>query len=153
MYKYFLQIPFEQYRNFFANLAINAFSFSEPVGPFVQRDKEYDVVVMGPIKTIPTNWNTWSRIKVQGPMTVRELIGDIKKRYGFTISTMRIQSTDVYVSFLPKYQTILDKKMNDVLTEIGRENYPGKLYEILYITGEDDEGRDILPPFVQYIIK
>lgn len=86
-------------------------------------------------------------------MTVRELIGDIKKRYGFTISTMRIQSTDVYVSFLPKYQTILDKKMNDVLTEIGREYYPGKLYEILYITGEDDEGRDILPPFVQYIIK
>lgn len=42
-------------------------------------------------------------------MTVRQLIEDINKRYGFTISTMRIQSVDVYVSFLPKYKAILDK--------------------------------------------
>ena len=81
-------------------------------------------------------------------MTVRQLIEDIRGRYGFTISTMRIQTTDVYVSFLPKYQAILDKQMNQVLADIGREDYKGKLYEILYITGEDDEGRDILPPFV-----
>jgi ubiquitin-activating enzyme E1 len=33
--KYYLQVPFEQYRNFFANLAINAYSFSEPIGPLV----------------------------------------------------------------------------------------------------------------------
>lgn len=58
--KYFLDVPFEQYRNFFCNLAINAYAFSEPITPLVQRDKDYDVIVMGPIKTIPKNWNTWS---------------------------------------------------------------------------------------------
>lgn len=58
--KHFLQVEFDQTRNFFSNLAIPIFSFSEPFPPLVQKDKEYDVVMMGPIKTIPKNWNTWS---------------------------------------------------------------------------------------------
>lgn len=58
--KYFMNAHLDQYRNFFANLAFSAFSFSEPLPALVQKDKDYDVVVMGPIKTIPKEWNTWS---------------------------------------------------------------------------------------------
>lgn len=105
---------------------------------------------MGPIRTLPKEWNTWSRIEVQGPKTIKEIIEDVRQRYGFTISTMRIQSSDVYVSFLPKLKQNEEKQMEQILKEIGRENYKGKLYEILYVTGEDSEGVDILPPFIQY---
>lgn len=55
---------------FYGSLAINAFNFSTPMPPLVTRDKEYDVVLMGPLKTIPKNFNTWSRIVVKGPKTL-----------------------------------------------------------------------------------
>ena len=63
---------------------------------------------------------------------------------------MRVQTSDVYVSFLPKYQLALDRPMADILQGIGREQHPGKLYETLYVTGEDEQGNDVLPPFIQY---
>lgn len=47
------------------------FNFSEPNPPLVQKDKDYDIVLMGPVKTIPKNWNTWSKIHVKGPMTLQ----------------------------------------------------------------------------------
>lgn len=68
----------------------------------VQKDKDYDVIVMGPIKTIPKEWNTWTRIEVQGPLTLKQLIEEVNRKYGFTISTLRIHTTDVYISFIPK---------------------------------------------------
>lgn len=58
--KYYLRVPFEQYRMFFCSLSVNDFHFSEPMPPMVTRDKEYDVILMGPLKTIPKNFNTWS---------------------------------------------------------------------------------------------
>lgn len=42
--------------------------------------------------------------------------------------------------------------MEEILTEIGRASYKGKLYEILLISGEDSEGQDIVAPFIQYQI-
>lgn len=49
---------------FFANLAISVFNFSEPMPPLITKDKEYDIILMGPLKTIPKNFNTWSKIIV-----------------------------------------------------------------------------------------
>jgi hypothetical protein len=70
----------------------------------VQKDKDFDVIVMGPIKTVPKEWDTWSRIQIRGPMTLKQLIDEISTRYGFVISTMRIQNVDVYIGFIPKLQ-------------------------------------------------
>lgn len=38
---------------FFANLAICSFNFSEPMPPLITKDKEYDYILMGPLKTCP----------------------------------------------------------------------------------------------------
>jgi hypothetical protein len=43
--------------------------------------------------------------------------------------------------------------MDRIFEEIGRPCHPGKLYEILYVTGEDEQGQDILPPCIQYRLK
>ena len=43
--------------------------------------------------------------------------------------------------------------MDEIFEEIGKPFYPGKLYEILHISGEDSEGQDIVAPFIQYHIK
>ncbi len=56
---------------FFSSLAVNAYNFSEPMPPKVTRDKEYDPTLLGPLKTMPSNFNTWSKIIVKGPMTLQ----------------------------------------------------------------------------------
>lgn len=40
--------------------------------------------------------------------------------------------------------------MDDIFEEIGRKKYPGKKYEILNISGEDDAGEDIYSPYLLY---
>lgn len=63
---------------FFCNLAVNAYNFSEPMPPMITKDKEYDVILMGPLKTVPKNFDTWTRITVKGPKTLQEVIDDVK---------------------------------------------------------------------------
>ena len=53
IFKQILDVKFDQRWNFFSTLAIPIFSFSEPFPPKVEKDKDYDVILMGPVKTIP----------------------------------------------------------------------------------------------------
>lgn len=41
-------------------------------------------------------------------------------------------------------------KIEDILEELGRKRCPGKKYEVLNCSGEDDEGTDIYCPFILY---
>jgi len=52
------------------NLALPLFLFSEPLPPIESKDKDYDEVLMGPVKAIPPNFTTWDKITVVGPMTL-----------------------------------------------------------------------------------
>lgn len=114
----------------------------------VQKDKEYDIILMGPLKTIPKNWDTWSRIEVKGPKTLQEVIDDVKERYGFTISSVVCNEIQVYINFIQKTSYRLKMKVEDILEEVGRKNYEGKKYEIFSIGGEDSEENDIYSPFL-----
>jgi len=33
-------------------------------------DKDYDPIMMGPVKAIPTGWSNWDKIFAKGPMTL-----------------------------------------------------------------------------------
>lgn len=57
------------------------------------------------------------------------------------------------MGFIPKYRKRLDQKMDDLLEMIGRTFYEGKLYEVLEVSGEDDEGLDVLSPMIKYYLK
>ena len=41
------------YRNAFCNLAIPMWVFSEPLPPIKNTDKDYDPIMMGPVKAVP----------------------------------------------------------------------------------------------------
>ncbi len=43
----------DQRRNTFVNLALPLWIFSEPLPPLFVEDKEYDVMVLGPVKAVP----------------------------------------------------------------------------------------------------
>jgi hypothetical protein len=41
-------------KNSFMNLALPLWLFSEPLPPNIMKDKDYDPIVLGPIKAIPS---------------------------------------------------------------------------------------------------
>ena len=44
-------------KNSFMNLALPLWLFSEPMPPLLNKDKDYDTIVLGPIKAIPNGKN------------------------------------------------------------------------------------------------
>lgn len=68
--KYVLGKKLEDLKNSFMNLALPVWLFSEPLPPNKAVDKDYDPILMGPVKAIPSGFTTWDRIDVKGPMTV-----------------------------------------------------------------------------------
>mmetsp|Transcript_12121 Transcript_12121/g.10441 ORF Transcript_12121/g.10441 Transcript_12121/m.10441 type:complete len:89 (+) Transcript_12121:2627-2893(+) len=64
MYKFFNNMKVDAYRNAFCNLAIPMWVFSEPLPPIKNKDKDYDPILLGPVKAIPSGWTNWDKIVV-----------------------------------------------------------------------------------------
>ena len=69
--KYVLNQDFDAFRNSFMNIALPIWLFSEPELPKQAKDKDYDPILLGPVKAIPSNWTCWDKIDVNGPMTIK----------------------------------------------------------------------------------
>lgn len=50
---------------------------------------------------------------------------------------MSCNNVEVYIGFLPKFKKRLEQTMSEIFDEIGKTYYEGKLYEALYVSGED----------------
>lgn len=70
IFKYILNKPLNKMKNSFMNLALPLWIFSEPEPPIKAKDKDYDPVLMGPVKAIPSGFTTWDKLFVQGPLTI-----------------------------------------------------------------------------------
>ncbi len=153
IYKTLLNVDFDEKRNFFSNLAIPIFSFSEPAKPLVRKDKKYDVIVLGPLVTIPKNWDTWTKIEVKGPMTLQQMRDHLKEKYKFNVSSVVLQNMELWSSYsMNKDNSKLSMNLDDIIASMGRTRYPGKKYEVLSISGENDEDVDVYCPIVKYYL-
>jgi len=79
--KFILGKSLEKMRNSFMNLALPLWLFSEPLPPIKAKDKDYDPIVLGPVKAVPPGFTTWDRIEVQGPMTISDFIAFFNKEF------------------------------------------------------------------------
>jgi len=72
-------------RNSFVNLALPLFLFSEPMPPKYVEDKEYDPIMMGPVKAIPGKFSTWDKDHMDGPVTIGKICEHYKEKYSVEI--------------------------------------------------------------------
>ena len=71
-------VKVEDRRNSFVNLALPLWLFSEPIPPLYTEDKDYDPIMMGPVKAVPGKFSCWDKDYVDGPKTLGEIMADYK---------------------------------------------------------------------------
>lgn len=150
-YKFFLESPLENMRNFFSNLGICMINFSEPMPPVVTKDKDYDPIVLGPMKAMPPKWNTWSRIEVKGvDMTVGQLRDHINTSLNIDLEGLSAGKLLVWNSFgqQPDHSA---KTVEEVYREHLELFYEGKKYFVLNASAVDKEMVDLSLPCVVYV--
>lgn len=68
--KYVMGVDVNASRNSFVNLALPLWLFSEPIPPLYVEDKEYDPIMMGPVKALPGKFSCWDKAHLDGPLTL-----------------------------------------------------------------------------------
>lgn len=68
--KFLLGKPASVFKNVTINLALPLWVFNDPLEAIVNVDKEYDEIMLGPIKVIPDKFTKWNKINIKGPMTL-----------------------------------------------------------------------------------
>ena len=152
-YKFYLESPLENLRSCFSNLGISMINFSEPMPPVVAKDKDYDEILLGPVKAMPSKWNTWSRIQVKGKkMKVKELVEYLNKEFSITMEGLSIGRLLVWNSFgqKPDYS---ESVIEDLYNEHVGEVYPGKRYFVFTASAVDAEMVDLNMPYVVYYLE
>ena len=150
-YKFYLESPTPNLRNFFSNLGISMINFSEPMPPVITRDKEYDPIVLGPIKAMPPKWHTWSRIEVKGKnMKIKDLRDIVDKRLDITLEGLSLGKLLVWNSFgqLPDFS---ERVIEEVFDKEIAKVYPGKKYYAFTGSAVDKEMVDLSLPYILYI--
>ncbi|EAS04669.2 ubiquitin-activating enzyme E1 (macronuclear) [Tetrahymena thermophila SB210] len=97
--KYILKKPITQIKNSFMNLALPMWLFSEPLPPMKHKDKDYDEILLGPVKAIPPGFTNWDKIDVVGPLTVQGLLDYFSQQYQVKLSIISVAKICIYNSY------------------------------------------------------
>merc|ERR1719336_3229860 len=54
----------EDFKNAFVNLALPLWVISEPLPPLQTKSKDYDPVIMGPVRAKPEGFTTWDKVEM-----------------------------------------------------------------------------------------
>lgn len=96
MLKYVQNKPIDDYKNTFMNLAVNVYVFPDPLAPTKTEDKDYDPIMMGPVKAIPAGFTTWDKIRLSNCETLQNVIDQVKEQYGVILSIIGCGRATIY---------------------------------------------------------
>jgi len=143
-------------RNAYVNLATPLWLFSEPMPPLYQEDKEYDPIMMGPVKAIPSKFSCWDKTIIEGPKTLGEICDFYKEKFKVEITMIAAGKIMLLNSYAGNNEA---KKAKDPITvreEILEEKYPPwkSTYEMVvsgeYTEKEGDDPIDCIMPNLIY---
>jgi ubiquitin-activating enzyme E1 len=154
IYKFLGKKSVGAYRNAFCNLAIPMWVFSEPLPPIKNTDKDYDPIMMGPVKAIPPGWTNWDKIDVEGPMSLQQIFNYVKEKYGVGLSIVTIGDTMIYTAGMTKNERLQLTPEEAYRLIKGADFPPHRKFIELTASGETvgDMADAIIPP-IRYIRK
>jgi ubiquitin-activating enzyme E1 len=153
IFKYVLGKDVSKFRNAFCNLAIPLWLFSEPLPPIKMKDKEYDEVLMGPVKAIPQGWTKWDKVQVKGPKTLKEILEHFQSTYKVNVSILTVGESDViYQSYLAdKGVKRLGMTPDEAYkADTGKEINTSAKFMEMAISAEAEDGTDVVMPPLRY---
>jgi ubiquitin-activating enzyme E1 len=120
LYKLVQNTEVQSFRNCFCNLALPLLVFSEPLPPLRFISKEYDPILMGPVKAYPEKFSTWDKLVVSGPCTLQEFIHKIEEAHKLRVKIVSSGQSCLYNSYLPdhKHDYRLPKQLHLLYEEV-----------------------------------
>ena len=149
----------EDLKNSFINLGISAYQFSEPMPVSKITSKEYDPIVMGPVKTIPEEGYTiFDKVTLdKGSLTVQQFLDYLAEEYKIEVQLIAAGDYSIYNMWLPnnKHAPRLSKKLEDIFVEIDGKPLPEhQKYMIIVLGGAlKDSGDDFNMPPIKYVFR
>ena len=118
-----------------------------------KQDKEYDVILLGPIKAIPSKHTCWDKITIKGSMTFGELIDYFAKEYECEVSVVECNGKSLLLQWSSSFKEKLGVKIEDEYEKIsGTKIAENNL--CLGITADMTDGEtSAILPLVKYIFK
>jgi len=152
--KYVQSKPLEAYRNSFVNLAVPLWTASEPLEPKKHTSGPYtdDSGQKRVRKCIPDNWTLWDKIRLEGDLTVQQLIDELKKQFELSVCSIACGSSLVYNAWIPSHKSRTNRKLSELWPEISKKPLPQStrtLTLIVQCENEDDDTIDIEIPDVR----
>ncbi|BGP12152.1 hypothetical protein JCM10213_004717 [Rhodosporidiobolus nylandii] len=133
----------EQYKNAFVNLALPFFAFSEPIAAPKQKYGN-------------TEWTLWDSIKIEGDITLEELIAKIKADHKLEISMLSSGVSMLYSGFMPKakLQERLKMPLSQLVETVSKKPIPPHVKDIVFeMMVEDEEGEDVEVPYLKVRVR
>ena len=138
-------------RSAFINLAVSLIVLTEPAEKIHIKDKDYDALLLGPVRAVPPKWTVWDRIDIQGPLTMREFIAFMMKTYKVDTSIVTSNGVTLIQTFMPSNKDRLDKKIEDIFVKNSKyELRDSTTYLPLEISADTEDGSTALMPLIKY---
>ncbi|KAK4050411.1 E1 ubiquitin-activating protein [Microbotryomycetes sp. JL201] len=138
----------EQFKNGFVNLALPFFGFSEPIA--AAKNKYND-----------TEWTIWDRFKIEGDVTLQELINHMKEKHKLEVTMLSSGVSMLYSGWMPKkkVEERLAMKLSQLVESVSKKPIPdyttNLVFEVMVdtIPEGDEEPEDVEVPFIQVKIR
>ena len=141
-------------RNAFMNLAVSLFVLTEPAEKIEMKDKENDPILLGPVRAVPPKWSVWDKITVQGPLTVKQFIDQMRTTYNVDVSIITSKGVTIIQTFMPSNKDRLNQKIEDIYVKNSKHGLKDSVVYIpLDISAETEDGATALMPIIKYLFR
>ncbi|GAA5918144.1 hypothetical protein JCM6882_007288 [Rhodosporidiobolus microsporus] len=133
----------EQYKNAFVNLALPFFAFSEPIA--APKNKYGNV-----------EWTLWDSIKIEGDITLEELVKRIKTDHNLELTMLSSGVSMLYSGFMPKkkLEERLKMPLSTLVETVSKKPIPDHVKDIVFeMMVETEEGEDVEVPYLKVRIR
>merc|ERR1739848_945543 len=112
----------EHFKNSFANLALPLWVLSEPLPPLKTVSKDYDPIIMGPVRAKPEGFTTWEKVDINlGDATLKQFVDYLMNDVGVEVMIMSAGNACLYNAYLPAHKKRLAEKVTTVWETVTKQ--------------------------------